>query len=170
MRRSSRLDGKRELRLARVFRSYALREEFEIGGRPPSAGLLKAGILGGQPCQCRPVEIGFAAGYTGDEVIAQEARNRHWDVLRICCSQHSSHVLESERHCEPSRAKSVLEDEFAVGLVYGGGEEAARQDPKKLRRVDARFADQRDGLARHSMTEATRKFPLSFTKLAFGGN
>ena len=170
MRRSSLLDGKRELRLARVFRSYALGGEFEIGGRPPSLALSKAGILGGQPCQCRPVEIGFAAGYTGDEVIAQEARNRHWDVLRLCCSQHSSHVLESERHCEPSRAKSVLEDEFAVGLVHGAAKRLHVRIPRNCVGSTPALRISATASPRHSMTEATRKFPLSFTKLAFGGN
>ena len=125
----------------------------------------------GQGADRRPIQIGAAVGEQRQETVAQQAGDRQRHLELFTGGKHQSDVLEAEVCGEASGLELVTGDQSAVRLVHRRTEQRRGQD---LQIVDCLStpALPTNAIASpsDSITEAIRKLPLSFTRLATFGS
>src|SRR5580698_3729056 len=88
-----------------------------MAGLAPRLGRRQSSVFSGNQPKRGPIFIRIPARHRGNEPVANDARDWHWDALRLSRLEHKTHILESERKRESNLVVVPFDDQAAVGLV-----------------------------------------------------
>src|SRR5882757_5515186 len=131
--------------LAMVFTPCSERDVARSSSRKP---WLDARFLGSDQAEGRPVEIGIAAGDSGDETISHDAHGGHRGSCVLGFGKRQSDVLERQGQSEARRV-ALSDDPVAVDPMGAPTKHRVGEEVDEKLRVEPALAEQGDGFAEH---------------------